>query len=218
SKTAINALLMSIDVVNRPDLKSKLSQTLTQLATTLAQLEQFPQVDPIRLEKILKQLDNLIKSFNNQKVRIGERLRTNDFLNQIRLRLSNPGGICAYSTPAYSLWLSLPAKERLKDLRIWASEFSELQQIIDLILFLTRNSGETQRVEAHNGFYSQNLNPTLPCQIVQVHVPADFQVYPEFSVGRHRLAIRFLRPSFHEHGRPTQLTESMPFELNCCRA
>lgn len=217
SKVAIIALLKSLDVINRPDLKSKLTQTLTQLFTTLAQLEQFPQVDPDRLQKILEQLDALVVSFNMQKTRIGEKLRTNEFLTQIRLRLGNPGGICAYSTPAYMLWLSLPPEQRINDLKIWASEFSELRQIVDLILYLTRNSSETQAVVAKNGFFHQNLNPTLPCQIVRIHVPMHYGVFPEFSGGRHRLVIHFLNPSFHNNGRSTQLNENIEFELSCCR-
>jgi cell division protein ZapD len=217
SHQTVNALVRILDVINRPDLKSKLTQTLTQHATTLAQLEQFPQVDPSRLKNILKKLDDLISSFHQQKNRVGERLRNNEFLNQIRLRQGNPGGACAYSTPAYSLWLTKTADERCHDLEIWASEFSELRQMIELILYLTRNSNPAQSASATNGFYHQTLNPSLPSDIIRVTVSTEHGVFPEFSVGRHRLSIRFLVPNFQDNGRPCQLDTGLEFDLSCCR-
>lgn len=217
SKLAVSSIVNTVDVINRPDLKSKLSQTLTQHATTLAQLEQFPKVDPERLQNILGQLDKLILSFNTQNRRVGEKLRNNEFLNQIRLRQNTPGGTTTYSTPAYALWLKKPAAERLKDLETWDLEFSELRQIVELTLFLIRNSSEARSVIAQNGFFQQNLDPALPCEIVRVNVPTHYNVFPEFSVGRHRLAIRFLQPSYQDSGRPVQCYEDIEFELSCCR-
>ena len=217
SKLAVSALIKSLDVISRPDLKSKFTQMLTQQATTLTQLEQFSQVDPKRLQNILGQLDQLISSFHGRKGRIGESLRTNEFLNQIRLRHNNPGGLCAYSTPAYTLWLKKSAKERKKDLEMWASEFSELQRIVDLTLFLTRNSTEACQVIAKDGFYQQNLDPSLPCEIIRIETHTAYNVFPEFSVGRHRLAIRFLEPNYQDNGRSIQTDNDIAFELSCCR-
>lgn len=217
SRIAVSALAKTLDVINRPDLKSKLSQMLTQHATMLAQLEQFSQVNPERLREILDQLDQLISSFHQQKNRIGERLRNNEFINQIRLREHNPGGACAYSSPSYALWLKKPPEQRIKDLKNWATEFSELRQIVELTLYLTRNSSEAQKVMTKAGFYQQNLDSTLPCEIIRVNVPLQYNVFPEFSVGRHRLAIRFLNPCYQDDGHPTQIAENIEFELTCCR-
>jgi len=217
SQHALTSIVKLIDVINRPDLKSKLSQTLSQLASSLGQLERFPQVDPSRLSNLLLKLDSLIVNFHHQKTRVAERLRNNEFLNQIRLRQANPGGACIYSMPALALWLKNPPEKRANDLSIWDSEFSELRQIIDLILYLTRNSNEAQVCKAENGFYHQNLDPLLPCEIIRINVPTHYNVFPEFSVGRHRLSIRFLIPNYQEKGRPTQSREGFSFELTCCR-
>lgn len=217
SKASITAILKMLDVISRPDLKSKLTQSLTQHATTLAQLEQFPQVDPDRLKEILTNLDRLIVSLHNNRSRIGEQIRQNEFLNQIRLSLGNPGGTCPFSNPAYALWLRKPNHERFKDLQTWSEAFKELGDIVETILNITRNSSTSQKIVATDGFYHQNLNPALPCEMIRVHIPTRLRVFPEFSVGRHRLTIRFLIPNYHDDGHPQQLRKDIEFELTCCR-
>src|ERR1700679_3477281 len=77
SQQSLITLLRIVEVIDRPDLKSKLMQTLSQFATSLGQLEQFPQVDTYRLHEILTQLDNLIKRVHQMLGRFGEALRTN---------------------------------------------------------------------------------------------------------------------------------------------
>ncbi len=212
---AISALVKTLDVIHRPDLKSKLTQMLIQQVTTLTQLKQFPQVDSKKLQNILKQLDQLISSFHDQQSRIGEQLRNNEFINHIRLRRNSPGGAGTYSLPAYALWLKKPAKQRQEDLKNWAAELSELQEIINLTLHITRNNSEQQTVTATNGFYQKNL--TSPCEMARIIIPTAYNVFPELSVGRHRLTIRFLTPNYQGNGHPKPTSEDIDFELNCCR-
>lgn len=217
SRISLTAILKILDVISRPDLKSKLTRSLAQYATTLTSLEQLPQVDPARLSEILENLDQLITSLHNNQSQLGAKLRKNEFLNQIRLSLGNPGGACAFSNPAYALWLRKPSQERAKDLQSWSSELKELGDVIEIILNLARNSSPSEKLVAEKGFYYQNLNPSLPYEMIRVHLATELCVFPEFSVGRHRLTIRFLTPNYHDKGRPEQLQENIDFELTCCR-
>ena len=217
SHNAAQCLLKIMDVVDRPDIKSKLTQTLNQYASTLGQLEQFPQVDPKRLAVILEQLDTHIHNMHNNHLRIAESLSRNEFLNQLRLQLANPGGICHYKAPAYNLWLQQSADHRLNDLKTWFSTFNEINSITSLLLSLVRNSTGTQTMTANNGFYQQALNANLPCELIQIGLPLEFNLYPEICVGRHRLTIRFVTPCYHNNGHPEQSKETFEFSLNCCR-
>lgn len=212
---AISALVKTLDVIHRPDLKSKLTQMLIQQATTLSQLKKFPQVDSEKLQNILKQLDQLISSFHNQQSRIGDQLRNNEFINHIRLRSNSPGGAGTYSLPVYALWLKKTAKQRQQDLKNWTAELSELQEIIHLTLHITRNNSEQQKATATRGFYQKNL--TSPCEMARIIVPKAYNVFPELSVGRHRLTIRFLTPNYQGNGHSKPTSEDIDFELNCCR-
>src|SRR3990167_6909953 len=103
TKNAMDALLKIQEVTDRPDIKSKLSQTLTQYANTFGQLSRSPQVDPTRLKTTLKKIESLNHYLHTHHTKIGDPLRQNDFLSQIRSNLSNPGGVCDYRLPAYML-------------------------------------------------------------------------------------------------------------------
>lgn len=217
AKNAMNALLKIIEVSDRPDIKSKLSQTLTQYANTFGQMGRSPQVDNARLQTTLKKIETLNHYLHTHHARIGEPLRQNDFLSQIRSNLANPGGVCDYRLPAYMLWQNKSPTEKAKDLNAWMETFRPLQDIMDAILQLTRDSTPLQSVTAENGFYLQPLNPNTPCHLVRIALPAGTNLYPEFSVGKHRLTIRFLVPSYFGAGKSTQTQGSAPFQLACCK-
>lgn len=216
SRMAMTALLKILNVTDRPDLKSKLSQSLSQQASMLSQLEHIQHVDTEKLQRILDQLDQAIDQLYHIQGKMGDSLRNNHFLNQIRLHLSHPAGPCNFSTPAYALWLKQSDQKRIKDLLSWSKELDSLESITKMILRLTRESAPTQKVVGNNGFYQQSLDANLPCQMVRVTIPiADY--YPEFSVGKHRLIIRFLSLNPEGQGHPQQLQNDISFDLSCCR-
>lgn len=217
TKNAMNALLKTIEVTERPDIKSKLSQTLTQYATVFSQMRKSPQIDNARLQTTLKKIDSLNHYLHTHHTRIGESLRQNDFLTQIRSNLANPGGVCDYRLPAYMLWQNKSSAEKSKDMASWMEVFQPLREIMETILQLTRDSNKLQTVTTENGFYLQPLNPATPCHLVRVALPGQTNMYPEFSVGKHRLTIRFLTPNYFGSGKPSQATGSTQFQLACCK-
>ena len=217
TKNAMDALLKILEVTDRPDIKSKLSQTLTQYTNVFSQLTRSPQVDAQRLYTTLKKCDGLNNYLRTHNARIGESLRQNDFLYQIRSNLSNPGGVCDYRLPAYILWQNKSATEKSKDLLHWMESFKPLREISEAILQLTRDSTPLQPVIGENGFYLQPLNPTTPCHLVRVAVPTSSNLYPEFGAGKHRITIRFLIPSYFGDGKATQAQNATSFLLACCK-
>ena len=217
SRHILFAILEILNVIDRPDLKSKLTQTLTQLASNLGQLEQFPQVDKGRLHDVLATLDRLIVGLQQVEGKVGENLRANGFLNHVRLHLGHPGGVCDFTTPALALWLHYTPEERQKFLNNWRSEFVILESIVEVILKLSREGASSQRVMVNKGFYQQNLDPNLPtCQLVRLVLPIKNRVYPEISIGKHRLIIRLLQPDYMV-GRGGQVDEDIFAELILCR-
>lgn len=216
SRTAVLALLEALNVIDRPDLKTKLTKALTQHAATLTQLEVLPQVDSSKLRTILSELDRLIDNLYATQGKIGQSLRNNEFLNNIRQHLYNPGGAVNFSNPAFQLWLQKPAANRVQDLKIWFVEFDEIRNVINLLLQLTRQSSNPIEKYADKGFYQQALDPNMSCEMVRVLLSMSENIYPEISVGRHRLSVRFLEPNCHEQGRSKQCDHNIKFRLTCC--
>jgi len=216
SRSAILALVRILNVIDRPDLKSKLTQTLTQHATMLNQLRQSNHVDQQRLQQLLNNLNQQVDHLHQLQHKMGERLRKNEFLNQIRLRLNNPAGVCEHSSPMLELWLRCPAENRQRDLHAFSHEFENLHDIADIILTITRQCTPSKTVLAEKGYYQQTLEANAPCELIRVSVPTELGVYPEISAGKHRVIVRFLQAHFLS-GSPQQATSHFQFQLSCCK-
>ncbi|HVV68115.1 MAG TPA: cell division protein ZapD [Gammaproteobacteria bacterium] len=214
TRIAVSAMLEALNVIDRPDLKSKISKALTQHAHALSQLEEKPNVDREKLGEILTELVQLTDNLYKNQDKMGHNLRSNSFLNSIRQHMANPGGASAFSTPAYHLWLQQPAEVRQRHLSEWYSEFDQINVAVKLLLQLTRGSTMPQSLIATQGFYQQALDPKFAYHLVRVSVPLKLQIYPEISVGKHRLSVRFLELNVAD--RACQSMEDIPFELTCC--
>lgn len=214
SRLALSAMNEMLLVIDRPDLKSKLTKALSQHTTALTQLEQSPRVDSSKLREILDDLDRLIDTLYTMPGKIGAPLRENEFLTTIRQYSNNPGGASNFSLPAYQLWLDQPASQRIQTMNAWFKHFELLRDVVTLLLQLTRHSTKQTSKVAAEGFYQQALDPNAPCEMVRVSLPLELKIYPEISVGRHRMSVRF----FHEnmHGRARQVQEDVTFSLTCC--
>ncbi|PHQ81562.1 MAG: cell division protein ZapD [Coxiella sp. (in: Bacteria)] len=217
SKEALSALLKITSVVDRPDLKSKLVQLLTLHATNLAHLSQSPDIDRERLQDILRQLETHTAHLHAFKGKLGEHLRQNDFLNQIRLHLTNPAGPCESTLPALHLWLNGPAELRAHDLALWYQPLKELDNAIALLMNLIRQSTPPQKLTSQQGFHQQTQDSSLPCELIRVSIPAELKLFPEFSANKHRIIIRFLKPDIYQGGKPIQTQNDVEFLLACCR-
>ena len=210
-------LLNILNVVDRPDIRSKISQSLTQYAGGLAQLRQFPHVDQTKLQIIIRKIDHLNKNLHQHQHKIGDNLKNNTFLNGLRLQLTTPSGIAKYKNPALRLWLEQSPDNQLCDLKEWAEAFRDLNSSVVFILELIRQSSTSKDHIARDGFYQQTLNPTLPVELVRITLGSDLQVYPEVSVGKHRISLRFVGPQYFSNGQPQQTQADVPFTLTCCR-
>ncbi len=213
-KQAVINLLEILAVIDRPDLKSKLTQALTNHAASLAQLEKIAGVDHVKLGSYLKDLDNAIDYLYANQEKLGTRLRENAFLQAIRPHLLNPGGVCAYNVPTFELWLQNENYAHDALIREWFDDFAMLKNISSLLLELTRGSKKLENKSAENGFYQQNLDPASPAHLLRLAVKKTFKVFPEISVGRHRLSIHFYELDLSH--RSAQANQHIPFQLACC--
>lgn len=215
SEAALTTIFNILNVIDRPDLKNKLAQSLNQYAANLAQLENLPDINKQRLSRILEQLQNTIDLLHSLHGKIGQELRENDFLMALQQRILTPAGACNFNAPAYYLWLQQPPEFRQKKLIEWFEPFKGLEIVINLLIKLTRSSVKPQDEIAHAGFYQTNLDPNLAYQMIRIFVPRDFLVFPEISVGRHRVTIHFLELNLET--KSSQTTKDVPFKIAFCK-
>ena len=217
ARVAIDILIEMLNVIDRPDLKTRLTQTLTQNATTLNNLQQLPQINQKHLRSILGTLEPLINQLHSTHTKIAEPLRNNDFLNAVRTQIHNPGGVCDFALPVFALWLTQDPQQIKLQLNTWFKEFNLLEKISKIILELTRESTLPEKMIAPDGFYQRTLNPATPCQLIRITVATRLNVYPELSVGKHRLSIHFLETQYMDGKRFGIRQQGVGFELSCCR-
>lgn len=217
SKAALVSLLQLINVTDRSDLKSKLVQLLTLVHSNLSQLGRSPAIDHRLLDNILGELDSHIRFYDGKKDKLGHALRQHEFLNQVRLKLTHPAGLCDVSLHTLHLWLKQPIEQRQMMLNQWHQPFRQLDKTIKLLLSLIRDSAPTENYVAQKGHYQLTQDNSLPCELVRVTVATDLAVFPEISANKHRVMIRFLAPDLATGKKPVQTTLNLPFSLACCR-
>lgn len=211
----LKIILEILQATDRPDIKNKFAQTLNQYVYTLAQLEKSPDIDKQKLNDTLKQIDHIIDSLHKNPKKIGQELRENEFLSAIQQRLYTPAGTCSFSLPSYHLWLHQNPSLCQKQLLSWFKNFHELQEIINIILKLLRESANFKSVNTNGGFYQTNLDPNISYQLIRIKINNDKNIFPEISVGKYRLAIHFF--NLEITGDQMQTSDSLEFELACCR-
>lgn len=211
-KQIIKTLLKILNITDRPDLKNKLGQTLTQHITVLSKLEKAPDVDKSKLKGMLNKINILMDDLHNNIQKPGQTLRENGFLSALQQRLHVPAGICSFGLPNYHLWLKQDSKIIKKQLLLWFEEFRQIKEVTQIILDLTRKYTDfKEKIKAVNGFYHTNLEATIDHQMIRIGIPKEKKLFSEISVGRHRLAIHFF--SVDINGKATQATDDVTFEL-----
>lgn len=217
AQAAVLTLLELSEVTGRFDLKRELMKELERQNASLSALQQAPGVDADKLSLVLEQQKNLIHRLHDFSGPIGASLKTHEFLAAIQQRSKISGGLCEFDLPMLHYWLRLPSDVRRDMLIIWLSPFALVNEGIELILDLVRESAIPMPQHAEGGFFQQALSPMQPAQMLRVVLPEDVSYFPEVSAGKQRFSIRFLELDLDsDEGRTRQSSENIDFKLASC--
>ena len=214
SHTMLIAICDILNLLDRPDLRSKLTKEIQRYLTTLQRLQKSPDINQAKLQRLLEQLETCWQNLLRGNGRLAQTLRDDDFLNGIRQHLMSPAGTCSFDMPIYHYWCEQPTVIRMKMVETWYQQLGSIRELIVLVLDLVRDSGHFKKNTAKNGVFQMTMDPFLPCQLIRVALPSDALVFPEISAGRHRLCVYFMTADFAH--RPAQSTETCEFNLGLC--
>lgn len=215
SRSSLEATLDILALLTRADLKAELIKELERHVAKLEGLRNNRGVDLERLDRALDEVRQPLLALRAVDSVPGSELRQNELLSAVRQRSSIPAGTCSFDIPAYQYWLERPAEERVVQLQAWLGGFDLVQEAITVSLRLIRQSARPTREVAAAGFFQRNIDPAVPYQMIRVFIPANAPMFPEISAGRHRFTVRFLTSGGPE-ARPTQVSEDVEFDLQCC--
>ncbi|HEX4044424.1 MAG TPA: cell division protein ZapD [Gammaproteobacteria bacterium] len=215
SRCVIASIIEALQLLDRPDLKAKLARELSYHLTNLSKYRNLPDIDEHKLKQLTHQLDELAHSLIENSKKIGHRLREIELLNVLRLHLNNPGGASSFDVPLYHYWLQQPAAVRQKIILDWLSDFEQIKTATTLALDLIRKHSKMEHKTAIHGFHQELLDPQTNLRMIRISIESTIPVYPEISVGRHFLSIRWFCADDIEK-RPEQYIENIGFYLGYC--
>jgi len=211
---SISSLIDIIAVLDRPDLRSKLTKEFHRYISALSRMKQSPNADEQKVESLINEFQSTIETLHSKHGKFGQTLRENEFLSSLRQRMVNPGGTSCSDAPSYHYWLHLSEKVRKSQLLEWTEELSGVQNITELMLGVIRSSGVTTSEVAQQGFYQKALDPLQPYQLIRVTLEENLPIFPEISAGKHRAVLYFCIHNVST--RPEQTQEDVPFKLTLC--
>ncbi len=215
ARGAIIGMLEVSDLLTRADIKGELIKELERHLAKISSLRDKPGVDEKALERALGGIDPLIRRLKSSDCHPGAGIRSDELINQVKQRLAIPGGTCNFDLPAFHHWLSKSPQERAGQFRDWLSDLMVVNDAVAQVLTMLRESAPGREIRVDDGFYQQQLDPALQCQLIRLFLDDGLDVFPEISGGKHRFVVRFFRQPATQ-GRPSQAREPLQFELQCC--
>jgi cell division protein ZapD len=216
TRNIVSYIINILHILDRPDLKAKLAKELSHHLSNLLRFTNMSEIDTEKFNNITNQLENHSRSLIDSSGKIGQRLRDIELLNTLRLHLASPGGGCSFDLPLYHFWLEQPAHIRKATIENWLSDFDQIRTVVELILNLVRKNSKTEEKTAVHGFHQELLDPQLNLRMIRISISRHIPTYPEISIGRHFLSIRFYSPDIEK--RPNQFAENLSFWVTYCNS
>lgn len=214
TRNVIGFIINVLHLLDRPDLKAKLAKELSHHLANLMRYGNMPEIDSNKLNALMAQLEELSRHLIDSSGKIGHRLRDIELLNTLRMHLASPGGGCSFDTPLYYYWLQQPPEARQATIADWLSDFTEIKTAVALVLDLVRKNAKIEQKNAVHGFHQELLDPQSNLRMIRIGIARNIPAYPETSIGRHFLSVRFFFPDIEK--RPTQYTENLMFWIAYC--
>lgn len=216
TRNLITYIINILHLLDRPDLKAKLAKELTHHLNNLLRYQHAPDVDidKSKLKELTNQLDELSRALIDSSGKIGYRLRDTELLNTLRLHLASPGGGCSFDLPIFHNWLQQPIDVRMATIQSWLNDFAQIRAAVTLLLDLVRNNVKSEQKTAIHGFHQELLDPQSNLRMLRIIIDRGLAAFPEISVGRHFLSVRFYSPEIEK--RPTQCDDNVEFVLDYC--
>lgn len=207
---ALQHLFEILEATTRGDVKMDLIQALSRQVQQLRGFINNPLVDQGFLQETLNHLERSISALSQMKGKLGDKLRTQDWLYTIKLRSTIPGGMTDFDLPSYHFWLGQEPAVRTRDLSEWYGDFRPISEGIELLYGLMVQSGKTHSGVAYQGSFQQE-KLGLDIKLLRVVIQEPHHVYPEISASKYMLSMRFL--CFDWKVGMVQTNESVIFQL-----
>ncbi|TDF39361.1 cell division protein ZapD [Alteromonadaceae bacterium M269] len=210
--TFFESLFTLLDLLDRLDVRNDMLKDIEIHEKNLQHWSKHPKIDLVALQKALDKVTRLKEQLRNAR-KIGNTLKEDKFLNSIKQRFAIPGGTCSFDLPNLHYWLKQPQDEVQQDINQWLSEFTLVQDSLDIALSFLRERGKFTDATAAKGFYQGIADDKI--ELIRIHCSIEDNYYPTLSGNKYRYAIRFMNFESNQEG-STSVTDTIDFKLAAC--
>ncbi len=192
---ALSVLFEILEIASRSDLKSELLQELERQKRHLSALHNNPEILEEALDEVIGKIDNASNGLFGMSGKIGQYLRDNEWLMNIKQRICILGGTCEFDLPSYHYWLHQDAALRRNYLNAWLAPLLIIRDSLEIILKLLRESGKVHHFIAHQGNFQQMQGGRV-AQMLRLSLDDTLPCIPEVSANKYVLNIRFISANY----------------------
>jgi cell division protein ZapD len=211
---ALQTLLQLVDVIDRAEVKLDLLQELSRQKNVMLLLKDKKVIAADKIDALVNDIDSIMHQLQSDNNKLGQHLRINEWLMNIKQRITIPGGISKFDLPSFQYWLSRHENKRRDDLNQWIKPLLPMQQAVYIILHILRGSGKIRHETAVAGVFHQLLGSAKPSQMLTVLLPENASYYPEVSANKYAINIRFHQLDALQ--KPQKFNEDVKFNLILC--
>lgn len=185
--TALMLMVALIRLLERPDLKSKLTNSLNQQYLQLQSYANNPNIEQKKLAELLYKIESKLKLLRGQHSLQSLMPGSHPLLKKYQTEMLSHGATALIVDPSFCAWDLMPEIQAAKLLNHWRLELEQLCLIVQLSLDLMRQGQDFKTYACTGGFFSQSIN--FDYSLIRIRLPAG--IVPEVSAGRHRVVVRF---------------------------
>ncbi|RLA07715.1 MAG: cell division protein ZapD [Gammaproteobacteria bacterium] len=207
--SAVSAIFDVMNILSRGDLRSEIIKELEkQITLNDTNNEDNKTNKNFAKHAILKQ------KLLSQHGQIGNHIRRNEFLNNIKQRGLLGGCANSFDLTGYHHWLNLSFDEKNRDILNWMEPFSNIRQAIIAVLGVVRKKAKFKKIIAKDGYYQQAITGKEELQLIMIKISQDIGIYPEISASKRTFSIRFFKRE-NIDTKAYQYTDDVPIKMAC---
>lgn len=192
--SCFNTLFEIVQLVSRSDLKIDFLQELERQEKKQSVLLDHQglkdgQLDP---KEIISTIQVARKKLENIDVKPGFNFNNNLFLEEVKKRISSPGGLLDVDFPNFRNWsIQKTRKSKLEDFKTWAQPLMVFKDAASVILLILRYQCQVESIKAKEGKHQQTIDPLKTFDLIRLELENALNIYPEISANKYTVNVFF---------------------------
>jgi cell division protein ZapD len=155
------------------------------------------------------------KKLENIDVKPGFNFNNNLFLEEVKKRITSPGGLLDVDFPNFHNWtIQKTRKSKLEDFKSWSEPLMVFKDAASVLLIILRNQCHLELLKAKEGKHQKTIDPLKTFDLIRLEIAENLDVYPEISANKYTVNIFFKELS--KELRKEAVKSNLEFKYSIC--